>query len=117
MTYGSTAGDDEFIYQGKCIHRCPRAVGYKVLGTIITFNNRHDLELDRRIRAAWCAFHKHKLVLRSKSCALSKRIASLAVVAVAAAVAVWLWLAAAVAVCLRLRTTSMRVIRMTQYLQ
>jgi hypothetical protein len=78
LTYGSTAEDKDFLqsvkFQGKNVYRCPRKLGYKVLGTILTFNNRNDLELDRRIRAAWGAFFKHKSVLCSKACPLSKRI-------------------------------------------
>jgi hypothetical protein len=78
MTFGSTAEDSEYTqpvtHEGKRISRCSRKDGYKVLGTILTFINRFDKELERRIRAAWCAFHKNKVVLCSKSSPLSKRL-------------------------------------------
>ena len=77
MTYGTTADDQDFLQPVRCkgdiITRTPRAVGYKVLGTLLSFNNRNDLELERRIRAAWCAFHKHKLVNARKLTSNSTR--------------------------------------------
>ena len=78
LTYGTTALDADFLtpvlFEGEPIKRTPRAVGYKVIGIMLTFNNRSDLELERRIRAAWCAFHKNAQVLCCKACPISKRI-------------------------------------------
>jgi len=67
ICYCSTAQDHQFtapiLIRDKTVTRIPRKVGYKVLGTFITFDNQFDVELRRRISAAWGAFCKFKPLL------------------------------------------------------
>ena len=78
LRYCTTAQYDEFRAEirseGKPIERVSRRTGFKALGTQITFNNRNDVELDRRIRAAWGAFHKNANVLCCKAANLGRRL-------------------------------------------
>jgi hypothetical protein len=78
LTYGTTSEDGEhlqpILHNGKTVKRCLRDKGFKVLGTMLTFNNKNDLELERRIRAAWNAFYKNRLALCSKESPLTKRL-------------------------------------------
>ena len=79
LKYGSTMRDDQMTksvvtHRGEVITRVPRAEGFKALGTQITFNNRNDAELVRRIRAAWGAFHKHSDILCCRHADLGKRL-------------------------------------------
>ena len=45
------------------IERRKREEGFKVLGTWITFDNSANLEIDKRVSAAWAAFAKHRDIL------------------------------------------------------
>jgi hypothetical protein len=79
LCYCSTAFDDQFIEQkvyseGIVITRRPRAVGFKALGTQLTFTCRDDEELDRRIKAAWCSFFKHRDILCCRIAPLKGRL-------------------------------------------
>ena len=58
--------------------RVSRKVGFKVLGTFLTFDCHDDVELDRRITAAWGSFFKFSPILRCKSIPLEKRFVALA---------------------------------------
>ena len=78
LRYCTTLFDDQFTkssvtYGGEVVSRVPRKVGFKALGTQITFNNRCDVELDRRIKAAWGAFSKYYDILCCKVVHISKR--------------------------------------------
>eukprot|EP00959_Pyramimonas_sp_CCMP1952_P268431 5612381-Pyramimonas_sp.AAC.1 len=58
----TTATDDastlmSVSVDGVSLKRAPRAEGFRVLGTIVTFNNSHEAELDNRISCAWRAFY------------------------------------------------------------
>ena len=81
LRYGTTLKDEQTLgdvrYAGKVIKRVTRASGFKVLGTILTFNNRNDVELERRIKSAYSSFYKYKRVLCCKSACLHKRLACL----------------------------------------
>jgi hypothetical protein len=82
MTYATTALDSDFIkpieFEGSIIKRTPRKLGFKVLGTIITFDCQDDVELARRILAAWTSFYKFKPILLCKLIPLEKRFEILA---------------------------------------
>ena len=70
MRYASTAEDHEhktdITFKGKVVERVSRHVGFKALGTQITFVTRHDVEFQRRIKAAWAAFFKNTDILCCK---------------------------------------------------
>ena len=60
MIYATTALDTEYeapiIFENEVIQRVSRKAGFKVLGTIITFDCQDDIELERRFSAAWGFF-------------------------------------------------------------
>jgi ribonuclease HI len=78
MRYSSTAQDDQYLravlFNKETVKRESRQVGFKVLGTQLTFNNRNDAELVRRIKAAWGAFFKHADILCCKAVPMFKRL-------------------------------------------
>ena len=81
ITICSTAQDDFIppacIINGHTIKRVGRGVGFKALGCWITFDGKCDLEVDRRLDAAWATFWKYKHVFCSQYVPLSKRISLL----------------------------------------
>jgi hypothetical protein len=78
MRYATTAEDHEhkkdIIFKGRVIERVSRQSGFKALGTQITFVTRHDVELQRRFKAAWASFFKNSDVLCCKAAPLRKRL-------------------------------------------
>ena len=82
ICYGTTALDSQYckdvVVGGKCIQRVQRKVGFKCLGTYITFDTSDDAELHRRFAAAWSAFYRFSPLLKCKAIALDKRLAMLA---------------------------------------
>jgi len=78
ICYCTTAQDDQFtapiLIHDKTVNRISRKVGYKVLGTFITFDNQFDVELRRRISAAWGAFFKFKPLLCCSLITLKTRL-------------------------------------------
>ena len=79
LRYGTTLQDDAkasgpVFNNGIQIEHVPRAKGFKALGTQLTFDNRQDAELDRRISAGWGAFYKHAEILCCRSVDLRKRL-------------------------------------------
>jgi hypothetical protein len=76
--YGTTAEDFEYLnditYNDIAIPRVSRAVGFKALGTYLTFVTRHDVEFNRRINSAWGAFNKNKVVLCCKKAPIAQRL-------------------------------------------
>ena len=79
LRYGTTLQDDAkasgpVFHNGIQIEHVPRAKGFKALGTQLTFDNRQDAELDRRISAGWGAFYKHAEILCCRSVDLRKRL-------------------------------------------
>ena len=78
MTYATTGLDSQYLkhvlFEGEIIKRTPRKVGFKALGTFITFDVCDDVELDRRIASAWGGFFKFSPILRCKSIPLADRL-------------------------------------------
>ena len=78
IVYCTTAEDADYrrevLIDGKIIKRLPRKKGYKVLGTFVTFDNSFDVELGRRISAAWSAFSKYSGILKAKCVPLEARL-------------------------------------------
>jgi hypothetical protein len=79
LCYCSTAFDDQFTTQkvyseGIEVERRLRAEGFKALGTQVTFTCRDDKELERRFKAAWCSFNKHKDILCCKIAPIAGRL-------------------------------------------
>ena len=62
IVYATTAQDADYtkpvVVNNHTIVRKKRKEGFKVLGTIITFDNQFDRELVQRASSAWCAFSK-----------------------------------------------------------
>ena len=60
LTYITTAQDTEYLkpvyVQNEIIKRESRAVGFKILGTFLTSNNRQDREVAHRTACAWASF-------------------------------------------------------------
>ena len=63
--------------QGTPIQFLPRVEGFKALGVRITFDNKFDVELNARFRAARATFHKFAPILECKAISLEKRLAVL----------------------------------------
>ena len=82
MTYATTALDTEYetpiLFENEIIKRVSRKAGFKVLGTIITFDCQDDVELERRFLAAWGSFLKFSSILLCRSIPLEKRFVVLA---------------------------------------
>ena len=78
LTWATTLKDEEFtgkvIIEGKEVSRADRNVGFKALGTYITFNGRNDHELKLRIARAWQAFHKYACILCNKKASTPNRL-------------------------------------------
>ncbi len=78
LKYATTASDTDFThdiyFNGEVIKRVPRGEGFKALGTQITFVTRHDVEFERRIKAAWASFGKNSAALCCKSAPLKQRL-------------------------------------------
>ncbi len=79
LCYATTADDelfgDQVLYSGGlAVQRRPRAEGFKALGTQITFTCRDDRELERRIKAAWGAFHKYSDILCCRAAPIVGRL-------------------------------------------
>ena len=81
ITYATTALDHDYcrdiIIDNHIIQRAPRKTGFKVLGTQNTFDNYHDVELTRRVAAAWCAWSRYKTLLTCKAIPLELRLSML----------------------------------------
>jgi len=82
ICYCTTALDSQYTadiaISGEIIKRIPRKTGFKVLGTFVTFDNAFDVELGRRIRAAWSAFSKFACLLKCNVISLECRLRMLA---------------------------------------
>ena len=79
LCYATTAEDDQYtnaqvLHQDQVVERRAKLVGFKMLGTQLTFGSHYDTELERRFRAAWCAFHKHSDILCCKAAPLAGRL-------------------------------------------
>ena len=80
ITWCTTAPDSliaDLWVDGILLKRTGRKEGFKVLGTIVTFDNRFDVELNSRISAAWKAFYRVQQILRNKDAPLGKRLSLL----------------------------------------
>ena len=82
ICYCTTANDDQYCREvlagSDIIKRVPRKVGFKVLGTFITFDQNDDVELARRTTAAWGAFNKFASLLKCREIDLGVRFQMLA---------------------------------------
>jgi hypothetical protein len=59
---------------GKLISRPKRGVGFKVLGTFVTFDNNFDVEIENRLARAAAAFQRNLGASRLHRLPLSKRM-------------------------------------------
>ena len=77
LTWCTTAPDDfhaSISVKGHEAQRTSRKVGFKVLGTLQTFDNTCNVEIKHRVDKAWKAFHLHRDILCSKSASMGKRL-------------------------------------------
>ena len=77
MTWATTDKDEKdysIAFENTIIRRVGRDEGFKVLGTILTFNAHFDVEIERRIRAAKAAFARIADVLCCKDAPLGRRL-------------------------------------------
>ena len=77
LTWCTTADDDlnmEIYVDGELIRRPKRGVGFKVLGTLVTFVNNFDVEIENRLARAAATFHANWELLGCTSCPLAKRM-------------------------------------------
>ena len=73
----TTASDSSRAHvrvNGMCINRASRDEGFLALGSLVSFDNRFDNELNQRIRKAWAVFNLHRSQLCCKDASLRKRI-------------------------------------------
>ena len=83
MTWCTSAADNEVwrvVLADFEVARSPRNLGFKALGVQITFDNRFNVELEARIKAAWRSFYKFADLLMCKSAPLGKRLKLMGVV-------------------------------------
>ena len=59
---------------GSLVKHCSPDVGFKVLGTRITFDGKQDLELEIRLDKTWKAFFKFRDILTNKAVGVGKRL-------------------------------------------
>ena len=77
LTWCSTSTDNEaahFEIRGKKALRTAAAVGFKVLGTMLTFDNKMDVEVEHRLSRANNAFFANWELLGCVSVPHDKRI-------------------------------------------
>ena len=77
LTWCTTAPDDfdaSVTVQGHMVQRTSRKIGFKVLGTLQTFDNSCDVEIKSRVDKAWKAFHVHRDILCCKNASMGKRL-------------------------------------------
>ena len=78
LTWGTTLTEKRF--KGKIhienveILRVDREVGFKALGTFITFNGKNNVELKWRLARAWQAFCKYSEILCNRGVCIHKRL-------------------------------------------
>ena len=77
LTWCTTMHDDvnmKIVVNEEIAKRAGNKEGFKVLGTIVTFDNNYDVELEHRIQKAVISFHKNKDLLLCSSVPLGKRL-------------------------------------------
>ena len=77
LTWCTTMHDDvnmKIVVNEEIAKRAGSKEGFKVLGTIVTFDNNYDVELEHRIQKAVISFHKNKDLLLCSSVPLGKRL-------------------------------------------
>ena len=77
LTWCTTAPDEldlQVTYQERSVARSPRAIGFKVLGSRITFNTSCEADLVCRIDKAWRAFYCHIDILCCKHVSFGRRL-------------------------------------------
>ena len=73
----TTAADTlpgRLVVRESAVKRQPRAVGFKALGTQITFNGRCGVEIEQRLGKSWAAFYSMKHLLLCHSASITARI-------------------------------------------
>ena len=76
LTWCTTTADEvnmNIYVDGELTRRPKREVGFKVMGTLVTFDNHFDVEIENRLARA-NAFWVNRNLLRCTSCPLAKRI-------------------------------------------
>ena len=80
-TWCTTGSDDCHHWKvevfNECLPRASRAVGFKVLGVQLTFDNCFEVELQNRMARAWRAFYKYVDLLCCHDAPLSSRLSLL----------------------------------------
>ena len=77
LTWCTTVDDDiniKILVDGKLISRPKRGEGFKVLGTMITFDNNFDVEIENRLARANATFYANWELLGCTSSPLAKRM-------------------------------------------
>ena len=70
-----------FQVRGESVTRAPPEVGFKVLGTQITFNNDASVEVQNVASRLWAAFGRNRSLLTCKYISFVKRLRFLQIVA------------------------------------
>ena len=77
MTWCTTAYDNckaEISVRNTIITRAPRDVGFKPLGTKMTFNWKLYVELQNRIDCMWMSFHVYSYIFMSPKFGVKRRL-------------------------------------------
>ena len=77
LTWATTMPDDfkgKVKVRGMELERACREVGFKALGTMVTFEGRNTAEIKSRSSKAWCAFHKFASLLCNKNASIANRL-------------------------------------------
>ncbi|CAK0873857.1 unnamed protein product [Prorocentrum cordatum] len=77
VTWCSTASDEapwSVEVGDRKLTRAKRGEGFKVLGTVLTFDNNAEVELQNRFARSWRAFYKYQHLLCCRKAPLSERL-------------------------------------------
>ncbi len=77
LSWCTTADDDinlKIIVNDKLVRRPKRGEGFKVLGTMVTFDNNFDVEIENRLARASATFSANWDLLGCASAPLAKRV-------------------------------------------
>ena len=77
LTWCTTTEDNvkhDIIINGEVVTRAEKKKGFKVLGTLLTFDNNFDVEIENRLARAWRALHANWELLGCTSIPLTRRL-------------------------------------------
>ena len=77
LTWCTTTEDNvkyDITINGEVVTRSEKKKGFKVLGTLLTFDNNFDVEIENRLARAWRALHANWELLGCKSIPLTRRL-------------------------------------------